>query len=147
LGSQVAQRVDHVARAHLLQPEEQGAGVVEREPRLFALVHQLCNQLTGPAITPAIDARVVPILLIGALGHVLQVADQRFVPGIGPAARAPGRDERLMHVERHRAGPAGLAEVDAAFVQKDGAIPAPVSGFLALVIPPRDVGQAVDKLR
>jgi hypothetical protein len=93
-----AQRVDHVVGAHFPQPVEQRARVLEHHPRLRPLVDQLGDELAHPLIAPAEHRGIVVIADVGVLGHVSQVADQRS----RSQRPTPGRNERLVHMQRDR---------------------------------------------
>ena len=104
-------------------------------------------KFAGPAVTPAVDARVVPIFLEGTLQHELQVADERIAPRIRAAPRPARGNQRLVQVQRHRARAARTAKIDAALVQEYRAIASASCRRVTLAIPPRDVGQTVDEFR
>jgi hypothetical protein len=95
--------------AHALQPVQQRAGVLQHDARLFAGIDQLPDVRPHPPVTLVKHARVVVVSRMLVIEHVLQVADQRCARERAGSCR----DQRLMHVQRDRAGAAHAAEVDA----------------------------------
>ena len=57
--------------------------------RVFALVHQLGDELTHALVAPAKNLCVVPVLLVGALLHELEVANERFMAHGAPRLDLP----------------------------------------------------------
>ena len=82
--------------AHLAQPVQQRARVLQHHPRLRALIDQLRDELAHPLIAPTEHRSVVVIADVRVLEHVPQVADQRSRAKLLSA----GRDQRLVHVQR-----------------------------------------------
>ena len=93
-----AQGLEHVVGAHLPQSVQERARVLEHHPRLAALLEELGNELAHALVAPAEHRSVVVVLEVGVLVHVLQVADQPSAADVVP----PGRDQRLVHVQRDR---------------------------------------------
>ena len=98
VAGELVQRIEDVAPAHLLEAPQQGAGVIEHDPRIAALCNQLRDQIRHAAVALGKGFSVVVIAFAWVLQHVLEMADQLTM--------GPGGDGGLMHVER--AGKAGV---------------------------------------
>ena len=91
-------RVQDVPGAHLLEPGQESTRIVQGKPWLLALTYQLRDELPRSPITPTVNAGIVPVLLVGALHHELQVAHKRVLPRVCAASRTARRDKWLVHV-------------------------------------------------
>jgi len=69
------QGVEEVVQAGAAQPVQQGAGVLQHDPRLLALAEQLADELAHPLVAPVEHRGVVVVADVGVLQHPLQVAD------------------------------------------------------------------------
>jgi hypothetical protein len=91
IAGQKAQGLEDVVPAHLLEAPEQGAGVIEHDPRIAALTDQLGDQLRHAPVALGKGLSVVVVALPRVLEHVLQVGDQ--------LAAGAGRNRGLVHVQ------------------------------------------------
>jgi hypothetical protein len=99
--------VDHVVQTRLAKPVQQRARVLEHHPRLGSLLEELGHDLAHPLVATNEHRGVVVVSDLRVLQHVLQVADDRGGPQVGAA----GGDQRLVHVQRDRAGAADAPEI------------------------------------
>ena len=95
VAGQRPQGVEHVVQPHVPQPVQQGAGVLQHDPRLAALAEQLGDQLPHPLVAPVEHRGVMAVADVGMLQHPLQVADD----GGGAQVGSAGRDQRLVHMQ------------------------------------------------
>ncbi len=86
------QGAEDVLAAHLLEPPEQGAGVIEHDPWITALADQLRQDVRQAPVAVGERFGVVVIHPVRVIEHELQVGDQ-FPVG-------PCRNHRLVHVQR-----------------------------------------------
>ena len=89
---------------------QQAARVLEHDPRLLALVHELRNELAHALVAPVEDRRIVVVANAGVVHHRLEIADHTR----GAKIVAAGRDHRLVHVQRIGETAFNRAEVDPA---------------------------------
>ena len=92
IGGQPLQGLEDVAATHLLEAPEQGAGVIEHDPRVAALRDQPGQDVNQASVTLGERLGVVVIALAGVIHHVLQMGDQLPV--------GTGGNGGLMHVQR-----------------------------------------------
>ena len=81
---------------------------------MFALVHQLRDELTHPLVAPNEHRRVMVVADARVIHHVPEVADD-FGRGQIVTTR---RNQRLVHVQRSRKSVVDVAEINAALRQK-----------------------------
>ena len=89
---QEPQRLGDVAASHLFHAPEQGARVIERDPRAAAGIDQPGDELRHAPVAVGEWLGIVVIALVGMLQHELEMGNQSSV--------CPGRDAGLMHVQR-----------------------------------------------
>ena len=92
--------------AHLCQPPEQVARVVEHQPGLAAALDQRADEIGDAPVAAQERRRVVVVALPLVLEHVLQVRDQRRGHPVAVA-----EDGGLVHVQRDAEGGADLRPV------------------------------------
>ena len=92
---------------------EQTPRILEHDAGLLALLDQLRNELAHSLVAPVEDGRVVIVADVGVVHHVLEVADDLCRVEV----TAPGRDERLLHVEGVGKQALGLSKIDSALGQ------------------------------
>ncbi|MGA2404931.1 MAG: hypothetical protein ABSG91_25050 [Syntrophobacteraceae bacterium] len=103
---------------------EQGASVVDHNPRVFALLHQAGNELTHALVAPAENLCVVPVFIVGTFLHELEIANERCMAHEAPSPWTSGRDERLVHVQSNGAATPNITEINPALVQENRSVPA-----------------------
>ncbi len=137
---QWAKAVENIARPHLSQSIEQGAGVFEHHPRFLALFKKLRHEIAHPLIAAKENAGVVVVADSRVFHHVLQVADD-----LGAAQDfAARRDQRLVHVQGDRTGAANVVERNTTVAQECRLIAARRECLLDDILAAGQVGQAVD---
>ena len=136
--SKVSERVEHLAQAHLPHSVQQGARVVEHHPGLAAFTQELGDELAHAPIAPREHRGVVAVTDVRMLHHPRQVADDPR----GAQVVARGRDERLMHVQRHRERAGGALDVHT--TRKHRALPARLDGLADQRLLPTQAGQTID---
>jgi hypothetical protein len=97
IAGEIPERIEYVIQAHPPHPMQQGARVVEHHPRLAALAEQLPDELAHALVAPHEYRGIVVVADVLMVHHPRQVADDRRGVQVGP-----GRDERLVHVQRDR---------------------------------------------
>jgi hypothetical protein len=143
LAGDALEAVDHIVGPQHAQPVQQRARVLEHDARLAAFGEQRRDELAHARIAVPEDGRIVVVAHARMLEHVLQVADECGRAQLGTA----GRDQRLVHVQCHRAGAADAVEADAALRQKHRGIAHASDRALDQRLGTAQVGQVVDGLR
>ena len=138
--SEVTERVEHVAQAHLPHSVQQSTRVIEHHPGLAAFTQELGDELAHAPVAPHERRGVVAVRQIRMRHHPRQVADDPR----GAQVVASGGNERLMHVQRHRECTGGALDVCTALEHR--ALPARLDGLADQRLLPAQVGQAVDVL-
>jgi hypothetical protein len=89
--------VEDIVPPDLREPVKQRSRVLAHDPRLFALVDELRDELAHPLVAAEKHRRIVVVADIAVIQHVLEVADDlrgaQIVPSHG--------NERLVHVQGH----------------------------------------------
>ena len=116
-----AQPVEHVPAAHLGEPVQQLAGVIEHDARVVSMSHEVGDDVADAAVAIGEDAGVVHVAVVAAAHHRVEVADE--LGGAEVAMRR--RDERLMHVQRHREDGAQMLEREVRLGQENRRTDAP----------------------
>jgi hypothetical protein len=109
------QGLEDVAPAHLLEPPQQVAGVIEHDPRVAALLDQLGQQVGQAAVALGEGFGVVVVALSRVLKHVLEMGDQRPV--------GPGGDGGLVHVQGTGKGGVKVLQLQIGVGQRHGLPP------------------------
>ena len=136
------QGVEHVVQARAAQPVQQGAGVLQHDPRLLALAEQLGDELAHPLVAPVEHRGVVVVADVGVLQHPLQVADD----GGGAQAWSPGGDERLVHVQGDREGAVDTGDTRRRLILEQWLVAAGGDRRLDCLLRTAQVRQAIDAL-
>jgi hypothetical protein len=105
VAGQRSEGIEDIVQACAPQSVQQGAGILQHDPRLAALGEQPWDELPHPLVAPVEHRGVMVVAQVGMLQHPLQVAHDRGSAQVG----AVGRDQRLVHVQsdRERAVDAG----------------------------------------
>ena len=135
-----AEPVEHVAAAHLPQPVEQLARVVEHDARGPPRADELSDQVADPGVALGEDRGVVAVADARVPHHVVEVADDLRGPEVGAA----GRDQGLMHVQGDRERRAEAVESQVGLVEVHRV--AGAGDLLHLGLRPAEVREAVDHL-
>ena len=143
LAGDAPQAVDDIVGTQGAQAVQQRARVLEHDPRFAAFGEQRRDELAHARVAVLEDLRVVVVADARVLEHVLQVADECRRAQIGAA----GRDQRLVHVQRHGAGASDVVEADAAVFQEDRCIARGGDRALDQRLGTAQVGQVVDGFR
>jgi hypothetical protein len=142
VAGQHSQGVEDVSQSSAAQPVQQGAGVVQHDPRLAAVAEQLGDELTHPLIAPVEHRRVVVVAELGVLQHPLQVADDGGVAQVGSA----GGDERLVHVQSDRERAVDAGDIHRRLIPEQWPVSASGDRRLDCLLRTAQVRQAADAL-
>ena len=129
------ERREHVRLAHLRQPPQEVARVVEHQPGVQPPRDEPADEIGGAPVAVQEHRRVVIVALPRALEHPLQVRDQRRGRRVAVA-----EDRRLVHVQRDAKRGADPRRVDAR-VQGEGCrstwaeSPVMVGSFWSVIMP------------
>ena len=121
---------------------QQGAGVLQHDPRLLALAEQLADELAHPLVAPVEHRGVVVVADVGVLQHPLQVADDSR----GAQVRSAGRDQRLVHVQSDREGAVDAGDTQRRLIREQSPGSAGGDRRLDYLFRTAQVRQAIDAL-
>ena len=135
IGCDAPERVDHVARAHLLESEEQAAGVVQHDAGRMTPIDEARHELADAFVAPPKNRSVVVVADVLMLHHVLKMADH----GGGSEIVTPFRHQRLVHVEGDGEAAVDGGKIDVALGRENGILS--FAGGRRFILPAADFRQ------